>query len=239
MASFTAQDVRAAFVALRRDGIPDGFGPSRKWDIIDDEAGERFPPKAILFLAKRLAGDGSRSGGGGDLGTNNALRERGFRVVLKLDSDTSEEAEDIEDVLASEADWTTKRRLINARLGQGSFREELLELWDRKCALTQLDVEPVLRASHIKAWRDSNDRERLDSANGLLLAASIDALFDRYLISFDDNGQTLVCSTLKQAALEQIGVRPGDRVKLMAANRVYLEWHRAELERRYGAAYLL
>jgi hypothetical protein len=232
MPDFTDRDVRAAFAAIRREGIPNNFGPSTKWDIVDDQTSERFPPKAILFLAKRVAGDSSRSGGGGDIGTNNALRQRGFQVVLKHDAEPSDEASDIENVLASDADATTKRRLINARLGQGGFREELLELWDRKCALTQVNIEPVLRASHIKAWRYSEDHERLDSTNGLLLAASVDALFDRHLISFDDRGEMLVCSTLERATLQRIGLRPGSWVKLSKGNRFYLQWHRAEFEKR-------
>ncbi|HET9245398.1 MAG TPA: HNH endonuclease signature motif containing protein, partial [Xanthobacteraceae bacterium] len=57
-------------------------------------------------------------------------------------------------------------------------------------------VEAALRASHIKPWRESSDRERLDPANGLLLTANLDALFNDGLIAFDDEGQMLVSAQL-------------------------------------------
>ena len=41
-------------------------------------------------------------------------------------------------------------------------------------------------------WRDSDNDERLDGANGLLLTPSVDHLFDRGFISFKDNGDLLV-----------------------------------------------
>lgn len=142
------------------------------------------------------------------------------------------EARDIEDVLRSDLDVTTKRQLVNARLGQGRFREALVKTWDGKCALTRLDVEAVLRASHIKPWRESDNRERLDPNNGLLLAANIDALFDRHLITFDDEGRIVVCSSVKPGSLEKIGLPRSARLKLSQSNRAYMQWHRAAFEKR-------
>lgn len=233
MPMFKAQDVQKAFKAIRR-GIPPGFGKSRKWDIVDPATGDLFPPKAILFLAKQFAGDDSRSGGGGDIGTNNALRECGFRVILKPEFQKSEASEDVQEILDSESDATTKLQLINARLGQGGFRSELIELWEGKCALTQVDVQPVLRASHIKSWRDSNDNERLDPANGFLLVANADALFDRHFISFDEEGRVLVCPTVDQTALEKMGLQAGRNIDFKPQNITYLQWHRRKFEKLRG-----
>jgi hypothetical protein len=148
------------------------------------------------------------------------------------DNDRSSKARDIENVLKSDLDATTKRRLVNARLGQGRFREALVKAWGGKCVLTRLDVEPVLRASHIKPWRESDNRERLDPNNGLLLAAKIDALFDRHLITFDEKGRLVVCSSLKPRSLEKIGLSRNARVKLSQSNRAYMRWHRAAFEER-------
>ena len=225
MPSFDKQHVRRAFAEIQQKGIPEGFGPSTKWDIVDERMGELYPPKVVLFLAKRFARDDSRSGGGGDRGTNNALRERGFIVNLKSRLDISDEIGDIEAVNSSGVDATTKKQLINARLGQGNFRTALLEIWSGKCALTALAFEPVLRASHIKPWRDSTNAERLDPYNGFLLAANVDALFDRYLISFDDQGRLLVSSLLEQPALEKIGIDGSMRIDLKEKNRAYLGKH--------------
>jgi hypothetical protein len=91
---------------------------------------------------------------------------------------------------------TTKKRLIEARLGQGRFRKAVLSLWARKCAVTGSVTTEAIRASHIKPWTDSSPKERLDPRNGLPLAASLDALFDRGLISFDASGRMLVSHML-------------------------------------------
>ena len=53
-----------------------------------------------------------------------------------------------------------------------------MRLWGGRCAVTGLDLPLLLRASHIKPWRDSDNRERLDPYNGLLLSPSYDAAFD-------------------------------------------------------------
>lgn len=233
MRSFKAKDVRKAFKAIRENGLPIGFDKSRKWDIIDERTGEHFAPKATLSEAKRIAADKSRSGSGGNRGTNNALRKRGFRVVVKPHLEKEcQEASDIEEVRKSSLDATTKKQLINARLGQGGFRDALVEIWGGKCALTGLDIEPALRASHIKAWQHSDNRERLDASNGLLLAASVDALFDGYLISLDDDGSLLVSLDLKKRQLERIGLQQGSRVNLTAETRAYLLDHRTRFEAR-------
>jgi putative restriction endonuclease len=47
-------------------------------------------------------------------------------------------------------------------------------------------------ASHIKPWCESTNEERLNGENGLLLTPSIDHLFDRGFISFEDNGELLI-----------------------------------------------
>lgn len=78
---------------------------------------------------------------------------------------------------------------INARRGQGKFREDLMRVWGNACSVTGLDCREVLRASHVIPWVDSTPKQRLDSNNGLLLSANLDALFDKGLITFDKTGQ--------------------------------------------------
>jgi hypothetical protein len=87
---------------------------------------------------------------------------------------------------------TTKQALVEARLGQGGFRRSLDELWGGRCAIRGFSTRELLRASHIKKWSESTDEERLDPNNGLLLSAHLDALFDKGLISFSENGKMLV-----------------------------------------------
>jgi len=77
---------------------------------------------------------------------------------------------------------TTRSALVQARIGHGAFRDQMMEIWGWRCAVTGCGIQPTLIASHALAWRDCKDgSERLDPYNGLLLTASIDRLFDQGL----------------------------------------------------------
>ncbi|MGR5452333.1 HNH endonuclease, partial [Vibrio sp. PNB22_3_1] len=64
---------------------------------------------------------------------------------------------------------TMRQPLIQSRVGQGVFRNRLIER-NKKCVLTGVEEHQFLKASHIKPWRVSNDAERLEPDNGLLLS---------------------------------------------------------------------
>lgn len=116
------------------------------------------------------------------------------------------------------------RRL--ARVGQGKYRNELLDLWGGQCAVTGCELGAVLRASHIKPWKASDDHERLDPNNGLPLLATLDALFDKGLISFDDDGTMLLSATLSKNDLDLFGLPRSLRVPPNTSQRQYLGYHR-------------
>jgi hypothetical protein len=61
---------------------------------------------------------------------------------------------------------TERLALILARRGQGLFRDKLEKIWDARCAVTKCSIREVLRASHIKPWRNSNNDERRSPAPG-------------------------------------------------------------------------
>ncbi|WP_144138334.1 HNH endonuclease [Paraburkholderia sp. BCC1884] len=61
---------------------------------------------------------------------------------------------------------TQRETLIQARLGQGTYRKQMLELWDGQCAVTGLTIQSALIASHAKPWAESTDEERLDPLYG-------------------------------------------------------------------------
>lgn len=85
---------------------------------------------------------------------------------------------------------TQKRQLVQARRGQGIFKANV-RLNEKACRLTGITEPTLLIASHIKPWSRSSDFEKLDGCNGLLLSPHVDRLFDRGLISFDDDGTVL------------------------------------------------
>lgn len=130
---------------------------------------------------------------------------------------------------------TERRALISARRGQGRFRADLIEKW-QGCAVSGTKIPEVLRASHIKPWSDSSDSERLDAENGLLLVANLDALFDRYLISFDACGAMLVSAELREKDRELLKLNGPHRLSKSPHERQkkYLEEHRKEAEKIWG-----
>jgi putative restriction endonuclease len=120
---------------------------------------------------------------------------------------------------------TEKQQLVKARIGQGVFRENLIAMW-HKCCVTGCDYIGVLRASHIKPWRDSRNDERLDKFNGLLLSPNLDALFDKGIISFKDSGEVMVSSQLSDSARKALGCPDEVKVHLLPEHAKYMAWHR-------------
>jgi len=137
----------------------------------------------------------------------------------------------IEDLIFKDGavDSTTKEMLVAARVGQGVFKKRISE-FERSCRLTRLETSSLLIASHIKPWRLCDTAsERLDGANGLLLAPHVDLLFDRGLISFTDEGDVLVSSRLRLVDLDALGLKDACGVRGKAFQRrqaVYLRFHR-------------
>lgn len=114
---------------------------------------------------------------------------------------------------------------IKTRLGQQKFRIDLIAYWET-CALCGLDFTYILKASHIKPWRDSDDNERLDPFNGLLLSPNYDSLFDKGYISFDDHGRILLSEAARNQA-ELLGLEDGMCLrKIDNRHKKYLAKHR-------------
>lgn len=130
---------------------------------------------------------------------------------------------------------TEAERLVVQRVGQDLFRGAILDYWEGRCAITGLAVPELLRASHIKPWRDCElDAERLDAFNGLLLAPHLDAAFDSGLITVDEDGTVRVSTLLEASDRKLLGLDRPLRVRARAladGHRVYLPWHRERVFR--------
>ena len=146
------------------------------------------------------------------------------------DSQRSAEFEDdVHGILQGKQAPTTKEQLVLARVGQGQFRKVVLELWNERCAVT--GTRFAVRASHIKPWRDCSDVERLDANNGLPLVATLDALFDSYLISFNTEGRIMLSSHLSAHEWTLLGVASDMllRMKPTIETEQYLKKHREHM----------
>lgn len=128
---------------------------------------------------------------------------------------------------------TERTGLVTSRVGQGAYRKRIIHRWQYQCAVTAFDRLDTLIASHIVPWAESNDEERLDVDNGLLLSPTYDALFDRHLISFENNGKIILSEQIENKAYMKIGVDGKERIKgLSEYNQAYLERHRDKLLRQ-------
>lgn len=125
---------------------------------------------------------------------------------------------------------TERKGLVTSRVGQGAYRKRIIHRWEYKCAVTGFNKLEVLIASHIVPWSDSNNNERLDVYNGLLLSPTYDALFDRHLISFENDGKIILSDAIETFIYKKIGVSGKERIKNMSQfNHKYLERHRNRL----------
>jgi putative restriction endonuclease len=120
---------------------------------------------------------------------------------------------------------TTKKAIQEARIGQGQFRQDLIDLW-KKCPVSGVQNHALLIASHTLPWAKSTDEQRLDKYNGFLFAAHIDRLFDRGLISFDNSGKMIISIFLSPNDMEALGIDSSISIELHPKNLPYLEKHR-------------
>ena len=158
------------------------------------------------------------------------LSEAPSQFVFRVGSETKQ-LDIFDDIDLHEEEYrnlnkTEKDSIVKSRIGQGIFRDGVIELWG-SCAVTGLNNLSLLRASHIKPWRDSTNRERLDPMNGLLLQPTLDHLFDAGLITFDENGAILFSILLSKWDIEKLRLDDCMGLRKIPDRMVcYLEHHR-------------
>lgn len=126
---------------------------------------------------------------------------------------------------------TERKSLVLARRGQGHFRSAVEEI-ERSCRITGVSRREHLVASHTKPWRDASNEERLNGENGLLLTPSIDHLFDKGFISFEDKGRLLISPVADQVSLKKMGVpvdMPFNVGTFTSGQRHFLDYHREHI----------
>jgi hypothetical protein len=150
------------------------------------------------------------------------------RIVTGDDLDVWERKleEQVED--DSSVPATDREAIIRARGGQGIFKQRVLQI-ETSCRITGVENLSHLVASHCKPWRDSTNEERLNGENGLLLTPSIDHLFDRGFIGFEDSGELLISPVAHRPSLQRMGVETNRLVNVgvfTEGQRKFLEYHR-------------
>jgi putative restriction endonuclease len=146
--------------------------------------------------------------------------------------------------MGSTPEQVTERLLVAAaRVGQHRFAADVLSNFAHRCGFCglqpglDLERKGLLVASHIKPWRDSSDRQRLDSANGIAACPTHDKAFDAGLLWVDGQCRVHAVEALDAAARTDPGMaasfgRPPISERLLLSTTAdppgpaYLAWHR-------------
>jgi putative restriction endonuclease len=122
-----------------------------------------------------------------------------------------------------------KIQLVKARRGQGIFRANV-RLVEKCCRVTGVSNKKHLRASHIKPWSKSDDKEKISGYNGLLLAPHVDHLFDRGFITFDPIGNLLVSNKLQKEVLARWSIKEDVNVGSFLDQQIdFLDYHASKI----------
>lgn len=90
-----------------------------------------------------------------------------------------------------------KRSMVKIRCGQNLFRQNLDRAFDSKCCITGITERQLLRASHIIPWAESDEWQKTNPSNGLLLNTFHDGLFDKHLMTVYSDGDVAYGDCLK------------------------------------------
>lgn len=124
---------------------------------------------------------------------------------------------------------TEREAITKSRIGQSLFRNDLINYWNQ-CAVTGCKNEILLKASHIKPWSKSDDHDRLNPYNGLLLSPDLDECFDSGLISFNDKGGILLSKDLTEKDMQNLGITVDMKLsKIEDDHKKYLSYHREHI----------
>lgn len=157
-------------------------------------------------------------------------------TIITLPNQNSEEdqrlleAQGEGDSAVHAAPETQRMALLLSRIGQGEFRRQVIGLRGC-CHVSGVSDHRFLRASHIKPWRESSNLERLDPHNGLLLTPTFDHLFDRFLISFTDEGRMIVSAAIDKSLIEALSIKASNKALPFPLRTLpYLRHHRQKFE---------
>lgn len=212
-----------------------GWLVKASYDVLSNPVPIREHREDILSLCPPMYSPFTRTGGGAQgylfevdetLGEYllSLAKENNDLSINRLSEEETEEINEIDELMDQTRDKTEKEIIVNARIGQGLFKKKLLTR-SRECEICGLDISSLLIASHCKPWSESDNFERLDVNNGLLLCANHDGVFDKGLISFDSDGQIVISSKVEAKNYQLLNLNQQIKININPAQKTYLEWH--------------
>jgi predicted restriction endonuclease len=139
--------------------------------------------------------------------------------------------EDAQQIFGNDLKSKTKKRdSYLHRLYKNELKEESVEIYGNSVCFLEKISYPVLIASHIKPFINSNENEAYDPNNGLLLSRTIDSLFDLKYISFTDSGTIVFSKRISEDVKEFWKDYKLEHSILNEKRKQYLAYHRKSLE---------
>ncbi len=121
---------------------------------------------------------------------------------------------------------TEKKVFGKVRIGQSIYRDNMIAKYKCQCVVCGLGIKDLLVASHIKEWFESEDIEKVDHENGLLLCAMHDALFDRHLITFSPDGKICISKRLSKDDCRLCNLNENTSLSISPDMQKYMAFHR-------------
>lgn len=120
-------------------------------------------------------------------------------------------------------------RSISERRGQPKFRRELLAAYSYKCAVTGTSANEVLEAAHILPYINES---RNHVQNGILLRADIHTLFDRFLLSIDEDYKIVISEKIMKSYGKYHGMQMNLPIKPYQPNKNTLSVHYSQFKKK-------
>lgn len=118
-----------------------------------------------------------------------------------------------------------REAIVKVRVNQSAFRDMLLKKYN-KCCLCGVSDSRLLIASHIKPWSVSEQPERLDVNNGLLLCPNHDKLFDSGYITFDTDMKVVISPRLSESDRVFMNISEDMSIESNDDREKYMKYHR-------------
>lgn len=151
------------------------------------------------------------------------LEEKGVNIIFENNNYIEEIM--FKDIILDNIDGQEKEAIVKLRLNQSVFRENLIKK-DPTCKICGMTNISLLIASHVKSWKESNSKEKLDRNNGLLLCPNHDILFDKHLISFDINGKIIISEFISNYDKKKLNIHENIIIDLEKEQLEYINYHR-------------
>lgn len=220
-------------VEMRFEELPNPVRPQDYLDFYNQVAPSRYAPmtgsgrvnQQYLFWLPDQLGEFLLQAGG--------ARSDALANLARTDPAVETALEEAQLILSNPRLTTTERHVLaRARLGQGMFKAEVRRV-ESSCRLTGVSDPQHLIASHMKPWSKSDNAERVDGNNGLLLSPHVDNLFDRGFITFSSSGQVVHSPQLNLDVARRWKLDLNQSTGKFHKSQIpYLEYHQDRVFRR-------